>query len=171
MLPLRRDRESILGRPGNGQLASGPVAVASRPQQRFPDGREESAKPQHWRRSVTISRGRGRNLHRPVRKWPVLNTPYGIITTLAPRRKRRRRCVPRLHLSLAPDGRRHAVQYFERARFEFHPANTPPYDVLPGLLGVEVRGVTILTTMPLPARSHPAPSGWVTPVAVPLGEE
>jgi hypothetical protein len=29
------------------------------------------------------------------------------------------------------------VQYFERARFERHPANQPPYDVLLGLLGHE----------------------------------
>ncbi len=29
------------------------------------------------------------------------------------------------------------VQYFERARFEHHPGNQPPYDVLLGLLGYE----------------------------------
>lgn len=29
----------------------------------------------------------------------------------------------------------HKVQYFERARFEYHPENQPPYDVLLGLLG------------------------------------
>ena len=29
------------------------------------------------------------------------------------------------------------VQYFERARFEHHPENQPPYDVLLGLLGRE----------------------------------
>ena len=29
------------------------------------------------------------------------------------------------------------VQYFERARFEYHPDNQPPYDVLLGLLGRE----------------------------------
>jgi hypothetical protein len=33
------------------------------------------------------------------------------------------------------DGRRYTVQYFERARFEWHPKNNPPYDVLLGLLG------------------------------------
>lgn len=33
------------------------------------------------------------------------------------------------------DGR--TVQYFERQRFELHPENQPPYDVLLGLLGVE----------------------------------
>lgn len=31
-----------------------------------------------------------------------------------------------------------AVQYFERARFELHPENTPPYDVLLGRLGDEI---------------------------------
>jgi hypothetical protein len=30
------------------------------------------------------------------------------------------------------------VQYFERARFEWHPQNAPPYDILLGRLGVEV---------------------------------
>lgn len=33
------------------------------------------------------------------------------------------------------DGRPYRVQYFERARFEHHPENAPPYDVLLGLLG------------------------------------
>jgi hypothetical protein len=37
----------------------------------------------------------------------------------------------------AGDGRRHTVQYFERARFELHDENQPPYDVLLGLLGSE----------------------------------
>jgi hypothetical protein len=33
------------------------------------------------------------------------------------------------------DGKAYVVQYFERARFEWHPENRPPYDVLLGLLG------------------------------------
>ena len=33
------------------------------------------------------------------------------------------------------DGRSYTTQYFERARFEYHPENAPPYDVLLGLLG------------------------------------
>ncbi len=33
------------------------------------------------------------------------------------------------------DGKTYVVQYFERARFEYHPENNPPYDVLLGLLG------------------------------------
>ncbi|HEX5506282.1 MAG TPA: Gmad2 immunoglobulin-like domain-containing protein [Thermomicrobiales bacterium] len=36
------------------------------------------------------------------------------------------------------DGKTYFVQYFERARFESHPENQPPYDVLLGLLGDEV---------------------------------
>ncbi len=35
------------------------------------------------------------------------------------------------------DGQVHRVQYFERTRFELHPENAPPYDVLLGLLGSE----------------------------------
>jgi hypothetical protein len=34
------------------------------------------------------------------------------------------------------DGKIYTVQYFERARFEFHPENPPPYNVLLGALGV-----------------------------------
>jgi hypothetical protein len=33
------------------------------------------------------------------------------------------------------DGRRYLVQYFERARFEHHPENAPPYDILLGQFG------------------------------------
>lgn len=32
-------------------------------------------------------------------------------------------------------GKTYTVQYFERARFEYHPENQPPFDVLLGLLG------------------------------------
>ncbi|MFL5732584.1 MAG: hypothetical protein ACJ78Q_05225 [Chloroflexia bacterium] len=38
------------------------------------------------------------------------------------------------------DGTTYLVQYFERARFEYHPENTPPYDVLLGLLGRQLYG-------------------------------
>ncbi len=34
------------------------------------------------------------------------------------------------------DGRTYAVQYFERARFEYHPENAAPFNVLLGLIGV-----------------------------------
>ncbi len=36
------------------------------------------------------------------------------------------------------DGKQYQVQWFERARFELHPENDAPYDVLLGLLGSEV---------------------------------
>jgi hypothetical protein len=42
------------------------------------------------------------------------------------------------------DGGRYLVQYFERARFEYHPEKSPAYQVLLGLLGVtllEQRGI------------------------------
>jgi hypothetical protein len=39
-------------------------------------------------------------------------------------------------LEVSPtNGQTYRVQYFERARFEWHPENEPPYDVLLGLLG------------------------------------
>ena len=40
----------------------------------------------------------------------------------------------------AGDGQDHMVQYFQRARFEEHLENQPPYDVLLGLLGAEQFG-------------------------------
>jgi len=33
------------------------------------------------------------------------------------------------------DGQEYRVQYFERARFEYHPENPQPYDVLLGQFG------------------------------------
>ena len=36
------------------------------------------------------------------------------------------------------DGNMYMTQWFERARFEFHPENQPPYDVLLGLLGADL---------------------------------
>jgi hypothetical protein len=38
------------------------------------------------------------------------------------------------------DGSTRTVQWFERARFELHPENDPPFNVLLGRLGVEVAG-------------------------------
>jgi uncharacterized lipoprotein YbaY len=38
------------------------------------------------------------------------------------------------------DGREYTVQWFERARFELHPENQPPYDVLLGRLGADLQG-------------------------------
>ncbi len=45
------------------------------------------------------------------------------------------------HIEISPtDGRAYTVQYFERNRFEYHPENQPPYDVLLGLLGAQTLG-------------------------------
>src|SRR5262249_12719582 len=49
------------------------------------------------------------------------------------------------------DGNTYLTQWFERARFEFHPENAPPYDVLLGLLGVDL------------PRSSPPPAGPPAP--------
>ncbi len=38
------------------------------------------------------------------------------------------------------DGNAYLVQYFERARFEYHPENAPPYDVLLGQFGRRLLG-------------------------------
>lgn len=37
------------------------------------------------------------------------------------------------------DGRDYLTQWFERARFEYHPENAPPHDILLGLLGSELQ--------------------------------
>jgi hypothetical protein len=36
---------------------------------------------------------------------------------------------------MGSDGKMYTVQYFERVRYEWHPENQPPYNVLLGLLG------------------------------------
>ena len=38
------------------------------------------------------------------------------------------------------DGHEYLVQYFERARFEYHPKNAPPYDILLGQFGRAIAG-------------------------------
>lgn len=48
-------------------------------------------------------------------------------------------------------GRDYSVQYFERRRMEFHPENRPPFDILLGLLGTELR------TTPAPPPPTPTP--------------
>src|SRR5437763_14195849 len=45
----------------------------------------------------------------------------------------------RAEVSLS-DGKTYDTQWFERARYEAHPGNQPPYDVLLGLLGVALTG-------------------------------
>lgn len=51
------------------------------------------------------------------------------------------------------DGKMLQVQWFERARFELHPENQPPYHVLLGLLSNEVMG----SVPPAPAQPTPQP--------------
>lgn len=58
------------------------------------------------------------------------------------------------------DGREYQVQWFERARFEMHPENSDPYDVLFGLLGNEMRD-HVPATPPSDAPIIGMPSGTV----------
>ena len=51
------------------------------------------------------------------------------------------------------DGKEYLTQYFERARFEAHPENQAPYDVLLGLLGRE----QVLAKYPGDAADEPEP--------------
>ena len=55
------------------------------------------------------------------------------------------------------DGKTYLTQHFERARFELHPENQPPYNVLLGLLGNEIRANTSAQPAPQP-KPLPAPS-------------
>ncbi len=71
------------------------------------------------------------------------------------------------------DGRQYTVQWFERARFELHPENKPPYNVLLGLLGNELRANTTPATptptlAPYPAPAAPTPTIGTYPP--PLGD-
>ena len=45
------------------------------------------------------------------------------------------------------DGKTYLVQYFQRNRFEFHPENQQPYDVLLGLLGKDYMDMQALLTV------------------------
>jgi hypothetical protein len=76
------------------------------------------------------------------------------------------------------EGQTYAVQWFERARFELHPENDPPYDVLLGLLGNEmVAGDNQQPVMvPIPAGEMPTavpdvtPTEEITPTEEPMEE-
>lgn len=54
-------------------------------------------------------------------------------------------------------GNDYQVQWFERARFELHPENAPPYNVLLGLLGNEIRD-NATPAPPAAPKPLPAPS-------------
>jgi hypothetical protein len=61
------------------------------------------------------------------------------------------------------DGRTYVVQWFERARFELHPENAPPYHVLLGLLGSSVQQQLRATPTPTPApTATPSPTARPT---------
>jgi hypothetical protein len=55
------------------------------------------------------------------------------------------------------DGKMYTVQYFERARFEWHPENKPPFDVLLGLLGRTITQGREKETPFLPAQPQKSP--------------
>ncbi len=63
------------------------------------------------------------------------------------------------------DGKKYLVQYFQRARFEYHPENQPPYDVLLGLLGTQLareKGYFGSTTPgAYPRFGHAADYSWI----------
>jgi hypothetical protein len=57
------------------------------------------------------------------------------------------------------------TQWFERARFELHPENQPPYDILLGLLGNEIRDHAAPPVSPAPTVS-PAPPAQTGTLAI-----
>jgi hypothetical protein len=57
-------------------------------------------------------------------------------------------------------GGRFTVQWFERARFELHPENQPPHNVLLGLLGNEVHGPAAPPSLPPPAGQLGVDGTW-----------
>ncbi len=63
------------------------------------------------------------------------------------------------------DGRQYVVQWFERGRFELHPENAPPFDVLLGLLGNEIRSNPVAQPAPTdPCADVPEPiNGRIRP--------
>src|SRR5579859_2028056 len=58
-------------------------------------------------------------------------------------------------------GQPYTVQWFERVRMELHPENAPPYNVLFGLLGDEVR-----SNIPIAPGASPAPGSCNAPASV-----
>lgn len=57
---------------------------------------------------------------------------------------------------LLDDGKFYRVQYFERVRLEFHPANPPPYDVLLGQFGRQI----VATVPDAPTARAPRQPGY-----------
>jgi hypothetical protein len=72
------------------------------------------------------------------------------------------------------DGQEYTVQYFERARFERHPQNQPPYDILTGLLGTETQaqlalGGAMWRLVSYGSLAQPTPAVADAPAKTPLG--
>ncbi len=63
------------------------------------------------------------------------------------------------------DGREYEVQYFERARFERHPENAPPNDVLLGQFGRRILAEGGPRTLTLAPASGPCPDARTSVVA------
>jgi hypothetical protein len=63
----------------------------------------------------------------------------------------------------AADGQTYLTQWFERARFELHPENDPPYDILLGLLGQEMVDGDMGSTAAQPTRQAEQPAQVVEP--------
>ena len=59
------------------------------------------------------------------------------------------------------DGNMYLTQWFERARFEYHPQNQPPYDVLLGRLGADLVAQQAIISPPPPPQGLP---GIPTPI-------
>jgi hypothetical protein len=68
------------------------------------------------------------------------------------------------------DGKPYMVQYFERAVFELHPENQPPFDVLLSQLGTFQYRAKYQAT-PVPAATTPAATATPAPSSGPLGCE
>jgi heat shock protein HslJ len=60
------------------------------------------------------------------------------------------------------DGRTYVVQWFERARFEYHPQNAPPFNVLFGRLGAQIL-VEYNQPAPTPTPAPPTPTAGPGP--------
>ena len=60
------------------------------------------------------------------------------------------------------DGKQYLTQYFQRARFEYHPENAAPYDVLLGLLGREQLQAKYGSTPPNGLPNNPLGANCVT---------
>jgi hypothetical protein len=59
------------------------------------------------------------------------------------------------------EGKEYTVQWFERARFELHPENAPPYNVLLGLLGNEVHNQVTTAACADPGDTELLSHPWV----------